>query len=108
LMLVPEGQRGESIWSAWLRPALVQTQEEEIRRRALEVLRLVNLLDLQGEYAANLSGGQKKLLELAKTMMAAPELVFLDEPGAGVNRTLMFAPGTASPFSSSSTTWTWS
>ncbi|MGE5311289.1 MAG: ABC transporter ATP-binding protein [Nitrospirota bacterium] len=89
LMLVPEGQRGESMWSAWLRPALVQTQEEEIRRRALEVLRLVNLLDLQGEYAANLSGGQKKLLELAKTMMAAPELVFLDEPGAGVNRTLM-------------------
>jgi len=89
LMVVPEGQGGESIWSAWLRPALVRRQEERIRGRALELLRLVNLLDLQDEYAANLSGGQKKLLELAKTMMADPELVFLDEPGAGVNRTLM-------------------
>jgi branched-chain amino acid transport system ATP-binding protein len=89
LMLVPGGQRGESIWSAWLRPALVRRQEGEIRSRALEVLRLVNLFALQEEYAARLSGGQKKLLELAKTMMADPELVFLDEPGAGVNRTLM-------------------
>jgi len=89
LMVVPEGQGGERIWSAWFRPALVRRQEERIRGRALELLRLVNLLDLQDEYAANLSGGQKKLLELAKTMMADPELVFLDEPGAGVNRTLM-------------------
>jgi len=89
LMLVPAGQRGESVWNAWLRPALVRGQEYQIRGRALEVLGLVNLLDLRDEYAANLSGGQKKLLELAKTIMAEPELVFLDEPGAGVNRTLM-------------------
>jgi branched-chain amino acid transport system ATP-binding protein len=49
----------------------------------------VNLLDLKDEYACNLSSGQKKLLELARTLMAEPHLVLLDEPGAGVNPTLM-------------------
>jgi len=89
LMLVPEDQRGENLWRTWMRPGLVQGQEREIRDRALQVLELVQLAHLKDEYAAALSGGQKKLLELAKTMMAGPELIFLDEPGAGVNRTLM-------------------
>ena len=89
LMLVPEQQRGEQIWNTWFRPGLVKKQEREIRDKALGVLEFVELIDLKEEYAGTLSGGQKKLLELAKTMMADPDMILLDEPGAGVNRTLM-------------------
>ena len=89
LMLVPAGQVGEKLWSSWLVPWRVKRQEEDIERQAAEVLRFVNLLELADEYAGNLSTGQKKLLELARTLMAEPQLVLLDEPGAGVNPTLM-------------------
>ena len=89
LMLVPPGQLGERLWFPWFRPALVRQQEAKIRDKALEVLAAVRLLSLRHEYARNLSGGQKKLLELARTMMADPELLLLDEPGAGVNPALM-------------------
>lgn len=89
LMLVPENQRGEQIINTWFRPGLVKRQEREIRDKALAVLEFVELIDQKDEYAGILSGGQKKLLELAKTMMADPALILLDEPGAGVNRTLM-------------------
>jgi len=89
LMLVPSGQRGENLFYTWLRPDMVRAQEREIREKALAVLDFVGLSRLQNEYAANLSGGQKKLLELARTMMADPDLILLDEPGAGVNPTLM-------------------
>ncbi len=89
LMLVPPGQVGEHFWNVWLRPGAVRRQEEEIHDKALEVLKFVDLTRVQHEYAENLSGGQKKLLELARTLMADPEIVLLDEPGAGVNRTLM-------------------
>jgi len=89
LMLVPPAQSGERMWNSWFAPARVRAEEEAIRDRALEVLEFVDLLHLQDEYAARLSGGQKKLLELARTLMADPELVLLDEPAAGVNPTLM-------------------
>jgi len=89
LMLVPESQDGERIWNNWLRSGIVKKQERDIRDKAIEVLEFVELIELKDEYAGTLSGGQKKLLELAKTMMADPELILLDEPGAGVNRTLM-------------------
>ena len=89
LMLVPSRQIGERIWSPWFLPWKVSRQEREIEAQALDVLRFVNLLDLKDEYAGNLSTGQKKLLELARTLMAKPRLVLLDEPGAGVNPTLM-------------------
>lgn len=89
LMLIPPGQLGERLWFPWFRPALVRQQEAKIRDKALEVLAAVRLLGLRDEYARNLSGGQKKLLELARTMMADPKLLLLDEPGAGVNPTLM-------------------
>jgi branched-chain amino acid transport system ATP-binding protein len=89
LMLVPSNQVGEWIWSSWLLPWRVKHQEQKIEERALGILRFVNLLDLKDEYAGNLSAGQKKLLELARTLMAKPRLVLLDEPGAGVNPTLM-------------------
>lgn len=89
LMLVPTGQAGEQIWNPWLFGFKVSRQEEQIIEKALEVLEFIDLLHLQDEYAANLSGGQKKLLELARTLMCDPRLILLDEPGAGVNRTLM-------------------
>lgn len=89
LMLVPQGQLGDRIWNSLFRARAVYSQERLIRDKALETLEFVELAGLRDEYAKNLSGGQKKLLELARTMMADPELVLLDEPGAGVNPTLM-------------------
>ncbi|GIX45948.1 MAG: ABC transporter ATP-binding protein [Candidatus Tectimicrobiota bacterium] len=89
LMLVPEHQCGERLFDAWFRPRRVRRQEEAIRRQAEEVLKFVKLDHLRDAYAANLSGGQKKLLELARTMMSEARLILLDEPGAGVNPTLM-------------------
>jgi branched-chain amino acid transport system ATP-binding protein len=89
LMFVPENQVGEKIWNTWFRPASVRRQEKVIQEKAFEVLEFVELMDLRDEYAGSLSGGQKKLLELAKSMMADPKIVLLDEPGAGVNPTLM-------------------
>jgi branched-chain amino acid transport system ATP-binding protein len=89
LMIIPSQQAGERIWNTWLRPKRVKEQEHELAQKATEVLEFVELNKLKDEYAGNLSGGQKKLLELAKSMMADPKLVLLDEPGAGVNPTLM-------------------
>lgn len=89
LMLVPPLQAGERIWNTWIRPATVRKQEKAIKEKALQVLEFVELIDLRDEYAGSLSGGQKKLLELARSLMAEPEMVLLDEPGAGVNPTLM-------------------
>jgi branched-chain amino acid transport system ATP-binding protein len=89
LMIIPEQQIGEKIWNTWFRAASVRRQEISIKEKALEVLEFVELIDLKDEYAGSLSGGQKKLLELARSMMAEPKMVLLDEPGAGVNPTLM-------------------
>ena len=89
LMLVPPGQVGERIWSSWFTPWRVARQERDIEARAMEALDFVKLSHLADELAANLSTGQKKLLELARTLMSSPKLVLLDEPTAGVNRTLM-------------------
>jgi branched-chain amino acid transport system ATP-binding protein len=89
LVLAGKDQAGERIWNAWFRPGTVSRQENEIIDRALWVLEYVDLIHLRDEYAASLSGGQKKLLEFARTLMERPRLVLLDEPAAGVNRTLM-------------------
>ena len=89
LMVVPENQIGECIWNSLFRPGVVSHQERQLRDEALEVLEFVELIDLANEYAKNLSSGQKKLLELARTLMAEPKMILLDEPGAGVNPTLM-------------------
>ena len=70
-------------------PWRVARQEREIEARALEALEFVRLSHLPTKLAANISTGQKKLLELARTLMSEPKLVLLDEPTAGVNRTLM-------------------
>ena len=85
VMLVPPGQEGERLWRTWFFPKLVKKQERELRDKALQSLESVGLLHLKGEYAGNLSGGQKRLLELARTMMASPTMIMFDEPGAGVN-----------------------
>ncbi len=89
LMIIPPSQVGEKVWNTWFRPGLIRKQEKEIQEKALEILTFTDLIHLKDEYAGTLSGGQKKLLELAKSMMADPELVLLDEPGSGVNPTLM-------------------
>ncbi len=89
LMLVPLDQAGEHIWNPWFLAYRVSRQERTHFNKAMEVLRFVELIDLRDDYAANLSGGQKKLLELARTLMCDPQLILLDEPGAGVNRVLM-------------------
>ena len=73
----------------------MKRQEEEIRARALDVIEFLNLNHLVDEKAGNLSGGQKKLLELGRTMMVDAKVVLLDEVGAGVNRTLLAEIGDA-------------
>lgn len=89
LMIIPPSQSGEKIWNTWLRSGMVRKEEKTIQEKALDVLEFVELIHLKDEYAGTLSGGQKKLLELAKSMMAEPKMVLLDEPGSGVNPTLM-------------------
>ena len=89
LMMVPAGQSGENLASAWLRPARVAREEAEVRRKAEEVLDFLKITHVKNELAGNLSGGQKKLLELGRTMMVDAKVVLLDEIAAGVNRTLL-------------------
>ncbi|UOM35820.1 ABC transporter ATP-binding protein [Acuticoccus sp. I52.16.1] len=89
LMMVPAFQPGENLFNAWFRPARVTAHEAELRDKADEVLEFLTLSHLANERAENLSGGQKKLLELGRTMMVDAKIVFLDEVGAGVNRTLL-------------------
>lgn len=95
LMMVPAGQSGEQLMRAWFKPSLVQQEEADIRERAMEVIDFLNLTHVSQELAGNLSGGQKKLLELGRTMMVDAKVVLLDEVGAGVNRTLLNAIGDA-------------
>jgi len=89
LMVVPAAQSGERLLETWIRPSKVRLEEAQNRERAEEVIDFLQLGAVADELAGNLSGGQKKLLELGRTMMAEPKIVFLDEVGAGVNRTLL-------------------
>ena len=89
LMVVPAGQSGENVLRTWFMWGRVTAEEKRVRDKAKEVLDFLGLSHVAGEYAGNLSGGQKKLLELGRTMMSDPDIVLLDEPGAGVNPTLM-------------------
>ena len=89
LMMVPGGQTGENLWNTWFRRKLIAKEELLLAAKANEVLEFLTIDHLQNEKAGNLSGGQKKLLELARTMMVDAKIVFLDEVGAGVNRTLL-------------------
>ena len=95
LMMVPGKQSGENLVNALFKPSLVKKEEVKVREKALEVIDFLNLKHLSNELAGNLSGGQKKLLELGRTMMVDAKLVLLDEVGAGVNRTLLKEIGSA-------------
>ena len=95
LMMVPAGQSGESIWNACFRRSAVALEERRLAEKADEVLDFLTISHLADQQAANISGGQKKLLELGRTMMVDAKIVFLDEVGAGVNRTLLNTIGDA-------------
>ncbi len=89
LMIVPPAQAGENILTAWFGRKTVDRQDRAIREKVDEVLDFLEISHVADEQAGNLSGGQKKLLELGRTMMIDAKVVLLDEPGAGVNRTLL-------------------
>jgi len=89
LMMVPPDQPGESLFNLWFRPGLVGAREAEVRSKALDVIDFLKLGHVKNELAGNLSGGQKKLLELGRTMMVDAKVVLLDEVAAGVNKTLL-------------------
>ena len=95
LMMVPGHQAGENLINTWFRRRQVNQEERRIHERAMQVIDFLNLGHIANEIAANLSGGQKKLLELGRTMMVDAKIVFLDEVGAGVNRTLLREIGDA-------------
>jgi len=88
LMLAPQRQRGENLLNTWFRPGDVRSEESEVRERAERMIELLELEHLRDELAGNLSGGQRKLLELGRVLMTDPEMILLDEPVAGVNPTL--------------------
>ena len=95
LMMVPGNQSGENLVNALFKPGIVRNEELKVKEKASEVIDFLNLTHLSNELAGNLSGGQKKLLELGRTMMVDAKLVLLDEVGAGVNRTLLKEIGNA-------------
>ena len=95
LMMVPAAQHGETIWNAVFSRSRIAAEEKRLREKADEVLEFLTISHLADQKAANISGGQKKLLELGRTMMVDAKIVFLDEVGAGVNRTLLNTIGDA-------------
>ncbi|HEX8689248.1 MAG TPA: ABC transporter ATP-binding protein [Solirubrobacterales bacterium] len=88
MMLAAPAQPGERFRNLLLHPRAVRGREREVREEAIELLEVFGLRDLAGDYAGTLSGGQRKLLELARALMAQPKLLLLDEPMAGINPTL--------------------
>jgi branched-chain amino acid transport system ATP-binding protein len=95
LMMVPGEQSGEKLLDVWLNPLKIREEENLLRKKADEVIEFLEISHVANELAGNLSGGQKKLLELGRTMMVDAKIVFLDEVGAGVNRTLLNTIGDA-------------
>lgn len=89
LLLAPQKQRGERLLPLFFSPSKVRAEQEDLYQRAVDVLALSQLTPLRNEYAVNLSGGQKKLLELGRALMTDCSVILLDEPGAGVNPALM-------------------
>ncbi len=95
LMMVPPRQTGEKLWNALFSRGQVAEEEERIRQKADEVLEFLTISHIADQKAGMISGGQKKLVELGRTMMVDAKIVFLDEVGAGVNRTLLNTIGDA-------------
>jgi neutral amino acid transport system ATP-binding protein len=88
MMLAAPAQPGERFRNLIVRPGAVRKREKQVRAQAMELLELFNLTNLADDYAGTLSGGQRKLLELARALMARPKLLLLDEPMAGINPVL--------------------
>ncbi|OSQ48562.1 ABC transporter ATP-binding protein [Marivita geojedonensis] len=95
LMMVPGEQTGETLWNTWFGRKRIADEERALRAKADEVLEFLTIEHLADHKAGQVSGGQKKLLELGRTMMVDARIVFLDEVGAGVNRTLLNTIGDA-------------
>jgi branched-chain amino acid transport system ATP-binding protein len=88
MMLAAPEQPGERLRNVLLRPRAVRAREREVHEQALELLEVFGLGEKADDYAGTLSGGQRKLLELARALMARPRMLLLDEPMAGINPTL--------------------
>jgi neutral amino acid transport system ATP-binding protein len=88
MMLGAPDQPGERLVNVVFRPAAWRRREAEVREQAMELLEIFNLTPLANDYAGTLSGGQRKLLELARALMTRPRFLLLDEPMAGINPTL--------------------
>ncbi|MGB3407645.1 MAG: ABC transporter ATP-binding protein [Jannaschia sp.] len=95
LMMVPGAQSGETLWNTWFGRKRIADEERALAAKADEVLEFLTVEHLAEQKAGQISGGQKKLLELGRTMMVDAKIVFLDEVGAGVNRTLLNTIGDA-------------
>jgi branched-chain amino acid transport system ATP-binding protein len=89
VLVYAHAQPGEGLARVFASPRRVATAESRLRERARSILETVDLVPLADARADTLSGGQKKLLELARVLMSDPRVILLDEPGAGVNPTLM-------------------
>lgn len=89
MLLATQKQTGENFFQLWLQRGNVRREERENRDRAYSILESVGLAAKAQDYAGALSGGQRKLLEIARVLMTQPKLILLDEPAAGVNPTLM-------------------
>lgn len=89
MLLANQQQTGENLISVILNPVKIKQQEKENREKAMSILESVGLVEKAYDYAGALSGGQRKLLEMARTLMTNPQLILLDEPAAGVNPTLI-------------------
>jgi neutral amino acid transport system ATP-binding protein len=89
MLLAAQKQTGENFINTWLFSKRIRQEERENRDRAIEILQSVGLAAKANDYAGALSGGQRKLLEIARALMTRPKLVLLDEPAAGVNPTLI-------------------
>ncbi len=89
LMVSPREQSGERLFTAIFRPSVTKREDNELVQKALDTLDVFGLYDMRNEYASSLSGGQKRLLELARAVMAEPEFLLLDEPMAGVTPVLI-------------------
>lgn len=88
-MFVPVKQKGEKFWNSWLRPRAVAQQEKINLEKARAIIEFCGLAKVEKQLAGSISGGQQKLVELARALMADPKIILLDEPGAGVNPALL-------------------
>jgi neutral amino acid transport system ATP-binding protein len=89
MLLAAQNQVGERFWNTWFLGSKIAAQERENREKALHILESVGLVRMATDYAGSLSGGQRKLLEIARALMTDPKLILLDEPAAGVNPALI-------------------